>query len=341
MARNENLKKSKMSKNDEWYTRYEDIDDELYYYTNDREDLKIHNQFKDKVVLLNCDDPEWSNFYKYFDQGFTRIGLKKLISTHYEADGSPSYALIKEKVGDNIECRIQKLKGNGDFRSDECIEFLKECDIVCTNPPFSLIREFLDILNANEKYFLIIGPANACHYKNFFPFIKRGVVSFGYNFANGAMSFRTPDNKIVPQHSYWYTNMDVSKFRDFLELPDSYYEDETKYIKYHNLDAINVDRIDDIPGDYDGIIGAPDSVLSKISTAQFEILGTQLSEYADELGTREIGQEWVDIYRANGGTGHITKGMRNPVLIINGKAKSPYSRIFIRNRNPRPRKEDK
>lgn len=319
---NANLNRAKDLKNDEFYTRYEDIDTELYYYTTDRADLKIRNQFKDKIVFCNCDDPEWSNFWQYFDRGFNRIGLKKLISTHYESSGLPSYVLIKERVYDNIECKTIKLKGNGDFRSEECLDFLKECDIVCTNPPFSLFREYLALLIEYNKQFIIIGNMNACHYKEVFPLIKENKIWLGYNDSNGVMIFRTPNDTFESKPTYWYTNMECTYRNEDMNICDYYYGNESKYPKYDNFDGINVDKLDDIPCDYEGYMGVPDGILRRYNPKQVELIGIGSGNSAKQIGVTKN-------YRGRTDIAYTTEG---------GIHKCPYSRIIIRNRNPKGRK---
>lgn len=267
MATNANLLKAKEAKNDEFYTQLSDINAELQHY-----DAK---NFENKTVLCNCDDPDWSNFFKYFKDNFKTYHLKKLISTHFNKDGSPSYAVIYD--GTNTE--TVPLKGNGDFASDECVAYLKEADIVVTNPPFSVFRKFVAMLMEYEKKFIIIGNINAIIYKEIFPLIKDNKVWFGYN---GSQTYEVPEDykgkKFEKDGKWWakvstrwYTNIELKKRQGFLKLTEKY--DPKYYPKYDNYDAINVDKVADIPCDYDGVIGVPITFLDKYNPDQFEILG--------------------------------------------------------------------
>ena len=280
MSTNINLHKAKNAKNDEFYTRLEDIKKELIHY-------KQH--FKDKIVLCNCDDPKWSNFWKYFHLNFSVLGLKKLISTHYNKNES-TYKM--EYVGGNdndIEIGVKTLlEGNGDFRNQECVEILKEADIVVTNPPFSLFREYVTVLMKYKKKFLIIGNINAITYKEFFPLLKDNKVWIGYTNFNVGMYFYVSDDfeyrltykflKEIDGHKVnrvsgccWFTNLDHTKQHENLVLWKKYSSEE--YPKYDNYDAINVDKVSDIPVDYNGIMGVPISYLNHHNPDQFEILG--------------------------------------------------------------------
>ena len=293
MAKNSNLSKAKTAKNDEFYTQLTDIEKELSHY-------RAH--FKDKIILCNCDDPTWSEFWRYFHLNFEFFGLKKLISTHYSAT-ERTYKLEYTGGNDtNIEDGIKtNLLQNGDFRSDECIELLKQADIVVTNPPFSLFREYVAQLIDYDKKFIIMGNNNAITYKEFFPLLKNNQVWLGYT-SNKTCVFRVPseykyDTKItedindgkrygkVPAIS-WFTNLDIIKRHEKLILWQRYYDDngdksadaDTRYPKYDNYDAINVDKVADIPVDYDGVMGVPITFMDKHNPEQFEILGATESE---------------------------------------------------------------
>lgn len=277
--RNSNLHKAKVAKNDEFYTQLTDIEKELKHY-------KEH--FKDKVVLCNCDDPTWSAFWEYFHLNFKELGLKKLVSTHYEHSEfkrdlfhlnptedeiTKSYKMEYEGGNDN-DCSVGTrtfLKGDGDFRSPECIEILKECDIVVTNPPFSLFREFIATMVEYDKKFAVIGNKNSLTYKEVFPLFKENKLWMGYNSPN---EFSTPDGTITKQVTglcRWFTNLDVAKRHEKLILCKTYNPKE--YPKYDNYDAINVDKVVDIPVDYDGVMGVPITFLDKFNPDEFEILG--------------------------------------------------------------------
>lgn len=283
MPDNRRLRDASKSKADEFYTMLSDIEKELRYY---------ENQFKDKIVFCNCDDPTFSNFFKYFQMNFYRLGLKKLICTHYEYD-NPSYKLEivrqENKVG-QISFIPQEvmtpLQENGDFRSEECIELLKEADIVVTNPPFSLFREYIEQLMTYEKKFLIIGNQNAITYKEFFPLLKENKVWMGASIHGGDREFRVPASyNVSKNYRYdeegnkyvrvrgprWWTNMDYRQRHDELVLYKRY--NEIDYPKYDNYNAINVNVTADIPMDYDGYMGVPITFMDKYCPEQFELFG--------------------------------------------------------------------
>ena len=232
---NANLTAAKMAKNDEFYTQFSDIQNELSHY-------KQH--FKDKVVFCNCDDPTWSNFWKYFHLKFDDFGLKKLIATHY--DPKQSTYKMEYTGGDdrNTEVGVMTtLKQNGDFRSPECIELLKEADIVVTNPPFSLFREYVAQLMKHKKKFVIIGNMNAITYKEIFPLLKNDEMWLGYM---SPKVFIQPDGSEKKfGNVLWYTNLDIAKRHESIDLVEHY--TPGKYPKYENYDAINVDKVLDIP----------------------------------------------------------------------------------------------
>lgn len=284
---NKNLQKANKEKNDEFYTQLSDIEKEMVNY-------KEH--FRGKVVFCNCDDPEESHFWKYFSENFEFIGIKKLIATHYETE-KPSYKL--ELVADiNGDGRINKLdtiktslKQNGDFRSPECIDILKEADIVVTNPPFSLFREYVAKLFEYEKKFLIVWNQNATTYKEFFPYVKENKVWLWNGFAGWAAHFinkHYEDYATASNHKewmirvsgvVWFTNLEIKKRHEDLILYKKYTPEE--YPKYDNYDAINVDKTKDIPLDYDGNMGVPITFLNKYNPEQFEILWN-LGSYAPD-----------------------------------------------------------
>lgn len=241
MAKHTNLTMAKMQKNDEFYTQSSDIEEELRHYTK---------HFKDKIVYCNCDDPTESNFWHYFYRSFGYLGLKKLISTHYEMNGSSSYALIYEGGHDNAENFNEgvtkvPLKGNGDFRSDECIEYLKQADIVVTNPPFSLAREYIKQLVDYKKKFLIIGNKNWITYKEIFPLLMDRQIWIG---ANNVKQFKQPDGTIKKFGNVgWYTNLSLQKSTDQMVIWKSFNQDE--YPIYDNYAVFNVSKVINIPKD--------------------------------------------------------------------------------------------
>ena len=261
---NTNLHAAKRAKNDEFYTRIEDINKELSHY---------RNHFKGKAVFLNCDDPEWSNFWKFFELNFEFLGLKKLISTHFERD-KPSYKL--EISGDvNGDGKVNELdiiktplEQNGDFRSPECEALLEEADIVVTNPPFSLFREYIDLLVKHNKKFLVIGSQNAITYKETFPLIQTNKLWLG---VTAPKVFTQPDGTEKKFGNIcWFTNLKHKKRNEEIILVREYAQEE--YPEYDNYYAINVDRTKDVPADYMGPVGVPITFLNVHNPSQFEIL---------------------------------------------------------------------
>ena len=302
--------KAKKNKADEFYTQLPDIEVELRHY---------RDQFRGKTVFCNCDDPYESEFFKYFALFFNFLGLKKLIATCYigspiantqlslfddeppenKTTRSPHKIEITEVTDENADGAVDltdvqlllrnkknaltRLKGDGDFRSSECIELLKEADIVVTNPPFSLFREYVTQLIKYEKKFIIIGNTNALTYKEIFKLIKEDKIRTGHTNFNVGMYFFVPDDweeyhkiengrKMVRvSTSCWFTNFEVKKHKEFLTLYKKYTPEE--FPRYDNYDAINVDKFCDIPCDYDGAMGVPVTFLDKYNPEQFEILG--------------------------------------------------------------------
>lgn len=284
---NETLKSAKKNKNDEFYTQLSDIEKELAHY-------KQH--FKGKTVLCNCDDPRVSNFFHYFAYNFEHLGLKRLITTCYKnqerdlfSQNDSESAIWLEYFGDKNgnripdpeEIGIHNLKGDGDFRSKECIELLKQADIVVTNPPFSLFREYVAQLVEYDKKFVIVGHQNAITYKEIFKLIRNNKLWLGYGFKGGAAHFISSYKDIATSSNHkegmirvsgvnWFTNLDIPKHHEDLILYKNYSSEE--YPKYDNYDAINVDKTTDIPMDYDGIMGVPITFLDKYNPEQFEIV---------------------------------------------------------------------
>ena len=266
MAKNGNLHAAKTAKNDEFYTQLTDVAKELVHY-------KAH--FRNKVVFCNCDDPTWSAFWKYFHLNFEVLGLKKLISTHY--DKTQSTYKMEYNGGDDNDIEvgvITPLEGNGDFRNTECIELLKEADVVVTNPPFSLFREYVAQLIEYDKKFLIIGNMNAITYKEIFPLLKENKVWLGNN---SPKEFIMADKSIKKfGNIFWYTNLDFTRRHEPLILWKKYSSEE--YPKYDNYNAIEVGKTADIPVDYNGIMGVPISFLDKYCPEQFDVIGATESE---------------------------------------------------------------
>ena len=349
---NKNLNAAKTAKKDEFYTQLSDIERELQHYWP---------HFQGKTVLCNCDDPYESNFFKYFAMHFNHLGLKKLICTCY--NGSPIQGdelslpfdfedeepkkiahkvvitEVKDLNGDgavdlsDVKILLQNDKNvlstleTGDFRSKECIELLKEADIVVTNPPFSLFREYIAQLMKYEKKFVIIGHQNAIHYKEIFPLIKNNVLWLGYGFKGAAAHFFSPYEDIATAGDHrkdmirvsgvnWFTNLEIPKRNEELDLVCRYSPEE--YPRYENFDAIDVGKVKDIPYDYSGIMGVPDTILCQYNPNQFEIIGMGSGDLAKESGVAKN-------YR----------GRTDLAYITDGKHKCPYSRILIRNKHPR------
>lgn len=265
MAKNSNLHLAKTAKNDEFYTRLQDIERECCNY-------KEH--FKGKTVYCNCDDARESNFFKYFSLNFEFFGLKKLITTAYSAEGHGSLLVYEgDKNGnrkpDIEEITVTELDGDGDFRSPECVELLKEADIVVTNPPFSLFREYVAQLVEYGKEFLIIGNVNAITYKEIFPLIKENKLWLGMS--PRSMDFILPDGTTSNVNACWFTNLTHEKRTTPIDLYKKYKPEE--FPKYDNYDAIEVSKVKDIPEDYDGVMGVPITFLDKYNPEQFKIIG--------------------------------------------------------------------
>ena len=272
MSKHANLDKAKQAKNDEFYTHISDIDNELKHY----KDI-----LAGKTIYCNCDNPTKSNFVKWFYRRFNMLHLKRLIVTAYNKDGfglywDTDFSKVDVKtiyISYWIENDVRYLSGNGDFRSDECIELLKQADIVVTNPPFSLFREYVKVVMDNNKDFVIVGNINAITYKEFFPYIKDNKIGLG--FTSGAKSFVRPNGEEKDVPICWYTTLPIDKHNDELVLFRKYTPEE--YPKYDNYDAINVDKTCDIPADYDGVMGVPISFLNKYNPNQFQIIGNEYS----------------------------------------------------------------
>ena len=292
MAGNKALNKANKVQEDEFYTQLSDIENELKHYTE---------HFKGKTVLCNCDDPRVSNFFHYFAYNFERLGLKRLITTCYKNQDSDLFSqnesekavyLIYEgdkngnRIPDAEEIGVHPLKGDGDFRSEECVELLKQADIVVTNPPFSLFREYVAQLIKYDKKFLIVGNQNAIHYKGIFDLLKNEKIWIGYKF--GDMKFKVPSYYKPRATRYWvdesgqkwrslgticwFTNLDIPKRHEELILYRAY--DPMEYPFYDNYNAINVSAVAEIPADYFEEMGVPITFLGKYCPTQFELVGT-------------------------------------------------------------------
>lgn len=372
MANNTNLGAAKVAKNDEFYTQYADIQKEINAYLDYNPDT-----FRNKTVLLPCDDPEWSNFTKFFAQNFERLGLKRLISTSYAVESkkykyyepslfeteSPNYDADKTRVKGKIfeltndtnqngrididDLEWHYMESDGDFRNKEVCKLRDEADIIVTNPPFSLFREFLAWLIESRKQFLIIGNINAISYKEVFPLIKENKIWMGVSIHSGDREFGVPKtypmeasgwriddkgNRLIRVKGVrWFTNIDHGKRHEPMNLMST--KDnirygrhniirEKGYIHYENYDAIDVPYSDAIPDDYNGIMGVPLTFLDKYCPEQFEIIGQTQGDSGKELGLKPFNRELKK----------LNPSLRDGQLyyIIDGKPEKPYARILIR-----------
>lgn len=335
---NKSLHKASKAKFDEFYTQLSDIEKELKHY-------KEH--FKNKVVFCNCDDPRVSSFFHYFSHNFEKLGLKKLITTCYKnqnaelfSENNSETAIFLEYDGDKEgkgvpdpeEIGIKPLKGDGDFRSKECIELLKKADIVVTNPPFSLFREYVSQLNEFDKKFIIIGSLNAISYKEIFKLIRENKLWLGYGFSNGNAYFKTPHLKEFATGVYnaetglvkfrnvtWFTNLDIQKRHEPFIFFKKYTPKE--FPKYDNYNAIEVSKTAEIPQDYDGMMGVPISFLDKYNPAQFEILG--ITDRDDNSGLR------TKVYTKNDASNYSDLNRRSVIRKGNAYV-AMYARLLIK-----------
>ena len=368
---NKKLNAAKVAKKDEFYTQLSDIERELQHYWQ---------HFSGKVVLCNCDDPYESNFFKYFALRFNQLGLKKLICTCY--NGSPvtgnelafhfegfdddepkknAYKVeiteVKDENGDGAvdlsdvqyllknDKNVLSILKTGDFRSQECIELLKEADIVVTNPPFSLFREYVGQLMEDQKKFVIVGHQNAITYKEIFPLIMNNKIWLGYGFKGAAAHFYSPyeDTATASNHKAnmirvsgvtWFTNLEILKRNEEMDLVCRYSEEE--YPSYENYNAIEVSKTADIPYDYSGIMGVPITFLDKYCPAQFQILG--MCENLDLYGLKTkvySAQECRKAYFDKFGKNGIYDLNASGVLIKQSRKEKVYQRILIRNKHTR------
>lgn len=340
---NRNLHKAKLNKKDEFYTQLSDIENELKHY-------KKH--FYNKTVYCNCDDPRLSNFFHYFSYNFERLKLKKLIATSYKSQNrdlfsknDSDHAIYLEYDGDknnnNIpdieEIGVKTLKGDGDFRSNESLELLKKSDIIVTNPPFSLFREYVDQLIKYKKKFIIVGHQNAISYKEIFKLIKENKIWLGYGFKGGAGYFinkHYEDYATASSHKegmirvsgvVWFTNLDISKRHENLILYREF--NKKDYPKYENFDAININKTKDIPMKYNGFMGVPITFLDKYNPDQFEIIGLGISNSGLEFGVKPYKKEHKKYRKEVQKRGAVDGDL---YMMDNGELKVPYARIVIK-----------
>ncbi|MBU1705970.1 adenine-specific methyltransferase EcoRI family protein [Patescibacteria group bacterium] len=366
---NSNLHKASQGKKDEFYTQLVDIEKELKHYKD---------QFRGKVVYCNCDDPYESNFFKYFAANFNSLGLKKLITTSYvpspivggqlplfeikglNPDGKEPFKIEINEVKDfdsdgaiglsDVEWLLKHdanaatpLKGDGDFRSKECIELLKDADIVVTNPPFSLFREYVEQLIEYKKNFLIIGNMNAITYRECFRHIKDNKMWIGVTMDGRNKWFRVPDSypinenvanaKIENGAKYlfvkgcmWYTNMDTSKRHEELVLYKKYTPEE--YPTYYNFNAININKVAEIPINYEGMMGVPITFLNKYNPKQFQIIGLGISNSGKEIGVKPYTAEHKKYRKEIQKRGAVDGDL---YMMKNGVVEVPYARVIINN----------
>ena len=352
MAGNKSLHAAKKTKKDEFYTRREDIENELTHYAD---------HFKDKVVYCNCDDPVTSEFWQFFMRNFRPWGLKKLIATHYEPD-EKNYAYMLEISEDTNEDGIvdwrdeptvTQIPCNGDFRSAACIELLKQADIVVTNPPFSLFQEYVAQLMEYKKKFVIIGPQNAITYKAIFPLLMGDKMWLGYGFNHGDAYFRVPPESAADyaagvynpntglvhfRNCTWYTNLDIPKRHAEIDTRGNYYS-PLEYPSYDNYDAIEVSQVSSIPCDYFGVMGVPITFLDQYSPEQFEIVGitktwfgAAIKSYTKQIQHSKDGKKSIVAKLNDGAALAISKPASNKTYYeVDGKYYiQMYARVLIR-----------
>lgn len=373
MAGNSDLRKANKAKKDEFYTQLSDVELEMKHY-------KEH--FKGKTILCNCDDPYESNFFKYFAMNFNFLGLKKLIATCYvsspvmytqlslfddmeyqvsapkDPKKKPYKVEITEVADENGDgafdlddikhllkskknvCKI--LKGDGDFRSEECIELLKEADIVVTNPPFSLFREYIAQLFEYDKKFIILGNQNAIGYREIFPYIRDNKLWLGASIHSGDREFRVPDDYPLQASGYrvdengikyirvkgirWFTNLDYEERHEDLPLWKKY--EPSEYRKFVNYDAININKTNEIPFDYDGDMGVPITFMDKYNPSQFEIIGLGIATSGLECGVKPYTPEHKKYRKEVQKKGAVDGDLY--MLDAENHPEVPYSRILIR-----------
>ena len=347
---NSNLNQAKAGRNDEFYTMLSDIEAELEHY-------KEH--FRNKTVLCNCDDPRVSNFVRYFMLKFRSLGLRRLVATCYKNQDIDLFSTNESEkavymvydgawngnVPDWDAVDIHYLEGDGDFRSEECIGLLRQCDVVVTNPPFSLFRPYITQLLDYGKEFLILGRMSAIDYTEVFPHILSGRVWMGVGF-NLSMVYLTSyentlesNKKFVrskgydPDQNYikvpaicWFTNLDHRKRHEELVLYRKYRPED--YPTYYNFDAINVDSVSDIPCDYAGMMGVPDTILGQFNPDQFELIGLGSGNLGQSIGVGGILKEHKALIRGHSAAGDLY------YLQKDGMPKVPYSRIIVKLKNP-------
>lgn len=355
-AKNKQLKDAKTAKQDEFYTQLSDIEREMTHY---------RTHFKGAVVYSNCDDPRVSNFFHYFSYNFEKLGLTKLITTCYQSQTPDLFSqndaeqaiwleydgdISGDRVPDPSEIGIRPLNGDGDFRSQESLDLLKRADIVVTNPPFSLFREYLKVLIEHDKKFIILGNQNNITYKEVFSLLRDNHIWLGHN--SGTMAFKVPQHYEPRANRFWideagqkwrsfgnmcwFTNLDLPKRHEDLISYKSY--DESLYPRYDNYDAIEVGRVADIPMDYKGVMGVPPTFLERHNPEQFELLGLSGTDYPT---TKKYGKKErvVDGKRLKSNTGTLGCVIRTETFGVGTyfdvgyPVKGIYRRLFIRRKD--------
>ena len=343
--KNKGLTKAKKDKKDEFYTQLSDIERELKNY-------KSH--FQGKIIYCNCDDPRVSNFFHYFSYNFEHLGLKKLIATCYKNQQIDLFsrndcekAVYLEYFGDKNnnkipdleEIQVTYLQGDGDFRSKECIDLLRQADIVVTNPPFSLFREYISQLILYKKKFIVIGHQNAISYKDIFSLMRDNQIWLGFGFKGAAGHFINStyknyatasdkkDGMIRVSGVNWFTNLDIKKRHLDLILYKKFIPED--YPKYENFDAINVSKTKDIPLDYPGIMGVPITFMDKYNPEQFQIIGLGIANSGLEIGVKPYKPEHKKYRKEVQRRGAVDGDL---YMMINGIVSVPYARVLIRNK---------
>lgn len=340
VSKNSNLVRAQAAKQDEFYTQLSDIERELRHY---------RKHFVGKTVFLNCDDPRVSNFFHYFSYNFERLALKKLIAACYESQeidlfstGNSDQAIWLEYEGDKNgsgvpdleEIGVNQFTGDGDFRSPESVDLLKQADIVVTNPPFSLFREYVAQLIEHDKKFVIIGPTNAITYKELFPLFQQDRIWLGNGFQAGNAYFATSHSSddyakgvyssetglVKFRNVSWFTNLDIAKRHEELVIWKAYNPDD--YPPYDNYDAIEVSKIADIPADWDGVMGVPITFLDRHNPDQFDLLG--ITDRGNEFGLKT--KEYVKGDVPNPGDLNRRAAIKQP----DGTYRATFARLLIR-----------
>lgn len=317
MSKNSNLHQAKIKRNDEFYTQLSDVEKELNNYIS---------FFENKTIYCNCDNPGISNFYKYFKINFRNLKLKKVIATCYNKNEKGIISTFEGIIENKTY-----LKGDGNFKSQECLKLLKESNLIITNPPFSLFKEYLNLLIENNCNFIIVGNKNMSVAKNIFPLFKNNKIRFGYN---NITSFITPDNTIKKFGNIgWFTNLPVDK-QNQIKFTKNYFDNKNDFPFFMGTKIINVNKISDIPNNYNGIMGVPISYLECHNPNLFEIIATSTDNgWLEENNIKPLGENNIKRFREQGNKTHLSKGMRALIYEKDNKLFQPYKRILIKRKN--------